>query len=150
VSAPIRPAGAGGYPGRDAIHVSGLRLWAHVGVLERERELGQWFELELSLWHDLTATGRSDDLAFSHDYGQGIQALQQLALQLRCLTIEHFAERLMDRLEALFGAVPQRLLLTKCQAPVPGFRGRVAVERWRHAEVLVSPWAGGSGGGAGR
>jgi 7,8-dihydroneopterin aldolase/epimerase/oxygenase len=116
----------------DAIHVAGLRLWAHVGVLERERELGQWFELEFSLWHDMAAAGRSDDLAQSLDYGVAIQALQQLARGLRCHTIEHFAERVMDRLEELFGPVPQRLVLSKCLAPVPGFRGRVAVERWRH------------------
>ncbi len=49
--------------GREAIHLHALRLWAHVGVLERERELGQWFELSLSLWHDLGPAGRSDDLS---------------------------------------------------------------------------------------
>ena len=131
----------------DAIHVQGLRLWAHVGVLERERELGQWFELELSLWHDLAAAGRSDDLAQSLDYGMAIQALQQLARGLRCHTIEHFAERVMDRLEELFGPVPQRVVLSKCQAPVPGFQGRVAVERWRHGPALGG--SAGSPGGSG-
>ena len=131
----------------DAIHVQGLRLWAHVGVLERERELGQWFELAFSLWHDLAAAGRSDDLAQSLDYGVAIRALQQLAAGLRCHTIEHFAERVMDRLEELFGPVPQRVVLSKCQAPVPGFQGRVAVERWRHGPALGG--SAGSPGGSG-
>jgi len=118
----------------DAIHVDGLRLWAHVGVLERERQMGQWFELAFTLWHDLAPAGRSDDLALSLDYGVAIQAVQQLACGLRCHTIEQFAERVMDRLEELFGPVPQRVVLTKCRAPVPGFIGRVAVERWRHGD----------------
>ncbi len=123
----------------DAIHVRGLRLWAHVGVLERERQLGQWFELDLSLWHDLGPAGRSDDLGLSLDYGCAITALQALSRELRCLTLEHYAERLMDRLEQLYGPVPQRIELTKCAAPLPGFGGRVSVERWRHRGPAAEP-----------
>lgn len=116
----------------DAIHVRGLRLWAHVGVLEEERRLGQWFELAFTLRHPLAAAGRHDDLSLSLDYALGIQALQAQARELRCLTLEHYAERVMDRLEQLYGPVPQRLELCKCRAPVAGFRGSVCVERWRH------------------
>jgi hypothetical protein len=39
----------------------------------------------------------------------------------------------------LYGPVPQRLELRKCRAPVPGFSGTVAVERWRHLERLGQP-----------
>jgi dihydroneopterin aldolase len=116
----------------DAIHVRGLRLWAHVGVLERERELGQWFDLEFSLWADLAAAGRGDDLALSYDYAHAIVALQRLAHGLRCHTIEHFAERALDELERLYGPLPLRVQVLKCQAPVAGFGGSVAVERFRH------------------
>jgi dihydroneopterin aldolase len=116
-----------------AIHVHGLRLWAHVGVLEQERERGQWFEVSLSLWHDLGPAGRSDDLSRRLDYSLAIRALQEQARSIRCLTLEHYAERIMDRVEALYGPVPQRLILGKCAAPVPGFTGLVQVERWRHA-----------------
>ena len=119
-------------PGREAIHQQGLRLWAHVGVLEQERELGQWFELSLSLWHDLGPAGRSDQLTLSLDYSLAIQALQQQARTIRCLTLEHYAERMMECVEGLYGPVTQRLILSKCAAPVPGFNGLVQVERWRH------------------
>ena len=61
-----------------------------------------------------------------------IRALQGLAREIRCLTIEHFSEQVLDRLEQLYGPVPVRLTLSKCAAPVPGFDGRVAVERCRH------------------
>jgi dihydroneopterin aldolase len=36
-----------GWTVSDAIQVRGLRLWAHVGVLDFERRDGQWFELDL-------------------------------------------------------------------------------------------------------
>ena len=116
----------------DRIVVRGLRLWAHVGVLEHERQLGQWFELDFSLAWDLAAAGAGDQLKHSLDYSLAITALQGLAGELRCLTLEHFAERIFDVLEQLYGPVPMRLELRKCRAPVPGFTGVVGVQRSRH------------------
>ena len=117
---------------RDRIVVRNLRLWAHVGVLEQERSHGQWFELDLTLGWDLGPTGRSDDLLSSLDYSRAIVALQQQASTIRCLTLEHWSECMLQLLEDLYGPVPIWLELRKCQAPVPGFTGIVAVQRSRH------------------
>ena len=116
----------------DAIQVRCLRLWAHVGVLDFERREGQWFELDLELDVDLRAAGRIDALADTHDYSQLITALHQQARSLICQTLEHYSERILDRIEELYGPVPIRLELRKCHAPVPGFDGVVAVQRSRH------------------
>ncbi|MFM7085815.1 MAG: dihydroneopterin aldolase [Cyanobium sp.] len=115
----------------DAIHVSGLRLWAHVGVLEQERQLGQWFELEFWLGGDLSRAAANDDLNASFDYVGAIEALRQLSRTLICCTLEHFSERILSRLEELYGPIPIRLELRKCHAPIPGFDGTVAVCRQR-------------------
>ena len=120
----------------DAIHVRDLMLWAHVGVLEHERRDGQWFSLDITLWQDLGAAAADDDLAASLDYSKAITALQALARGLVCQTIEHFSDRVLDQLEQLYGPVPVRLELRKCAAPVPGFSGVVAVERWRHGAPM--------------
>ena len=116
----------------DCIGLRELRLWAHVGVLEHERRDGQWFNLDFSVQLDLKAAAVADDLSRSLDYSLAIQALQDLSRQIRCLTIEHFSEQMLDRLESLYGAMPMWLRLTKCAAPVPGFNGLVFVERSRH------------------
>ena len=115
--------------------VRGLRLWAHVGVLERERQHGQWFELDFSLGWDLNRAGASDDLGLSLDYSRAIVALQAQARCIRCLTLEHWSEQILHLLEELYGPVPVWLELRKCQAPVPGFSGIVAVQRTRHCPV---------------
>ncbi|MFY8149025.1 MAG: dihydroneopterin aldolase [Prochlorococcaceae cyanobacterium] len=120
------------------IHVRDLRLWAHVGVLEQERQLGQWFTVSFSLLLESCAATSSDALEDTLDYSRAIAALQEQARGIRCRTIEHYASRMADRLEALYGAVPLRLELGKCRAPVPGFTGSVAVELRRR-------WPGGSG-----
>ena len=122
----------------DALHVRDLRLWAHVGVLESERRDGQWFALDLSFQLDLGAAAADDDLSASLDYSEAIIALQDLARTIRCLTIEHFSEQVLDRLEALYGSVPIWLRLCKCSPPVPGFTGTVMVERSRHG--ANAPW----------
>jgi len=119
-------------PTDDRIVVRGLRLWAHVGVLEPERRLGQWFELDLELGWDLAAAAAGDDLTATLDYSRAISALQQQARSIVCLTLEHWSEQILVLLEELYGPVPMVVELRKCQAPVPGFSGSVAVRRRRH------------------
>ena len=120
---------------KDALHISDLRVWAHVGVLDHERRDGQWFSLDLSMWLDLDDAARNDELSRSADYSLAVQAVQSLANSLQCQTIEHFSERVLALLEELYGPVPMRVLLRKCAAPIPGFGGTVAVERHRHWTV---------------
>ena len=122
----------------DALHVRDLRLWAHVGVLDSERRDGQWFALDLSFQLDLAAAAADDDLSATLDYSEAIIALQDLARTIRCLTIEHFSEQVLDRLDALYGSVPIWLRLCKCSPPVAGFMGTVMVERSRHG--ATAPW----------
>ena len=116
----------------DRILVRGLRLWAHVGVQEPERQLGQWFELDFELAWDLAAAAAGDDLGSTLDYSLAITALQRQAGEIRCLTLEHWSECILDLLEDLYGPVQMALELRKCAAPVPGFGGAVAVRRQRH------------------
>ena len=123
----------------DAIHIRDLELWAHVGVLEQERRDGQWFRLDIKFELDLSSAAVADDLSASLDYSLAIQALQMLGREICCLTIEHFSEQVLDRLQELYGPVPIWLRLTKCAAPVPGFRGLVAVERSRGGWIPPTP-----------
>jgi dihydroneopterin aldolase len=115
----------------DRIVLRGLRLWAHVGVLEHERRLGQWFELDAWFEADLARAGRSDQLADTLDYVAAVTVARQLAADLCCHTLEHFSEQLLDAFAALDGPRPIGLELRKCAAPIPGFDGTVAVCRSR-------------------
>jgi dihydroneopterin aldolase len=116
---------------RDCLHVQGLKLWSHVGVLPFEQLEGQWFELDLRLGLDCSAIASSDALVDTLDYSQLIADLQRQALELRCQTIEAYSERILELIETLYGPMPIHLQLRKCHAPVPGFDGLVAIERYR-------------------
>ena len=114
------------------IHVKDLRLWAHVGVLESERLLGQWFELDFSIWLDLEPASIGDDISSSVDYSKAIEALQKLSFDLNCLSIEHFGKQILDCLESICGELPMKVSLRKCSAPVAGFSGVVEIEMRRN------------------
>lgn len=115
----------------DAIVVEGLRLWAHVGVLDRERERGQWFEITFQLGVDLTQAAEADSLETSCDYALAITSLQTQARTIRCFTLESYSERILDLLQDLYGSIPLWVEVSKCEPPIPGFHGKVSVRRHR-------------------
>ncbi len=120
------------YPQTGAIHVENIRLWAHVGFLDHERLHGQLFTVDFSIWLNLEEASRTDDLEDTADYSLAIKAIQEMAFQLNCKTIEYFSEQIFMCLESLYGRVPTKITLTKCNPPVEGFPGTVAVERFKN------------------
>jgi dihydroneopterin aldolase len=107
-----------------------------VGVLPFEREQGQWFELDLELGVDLGPAGRSDQLADTLDYADLIAALQRQARRIRCHTLEHYGQCILDLIAERHGPLPVQLELRKCAAPVAGFNGSVAIRRASGSQVL--------------
>ena len=122
----------------DRIVVKDLRLWAHVGVLEQERLLGQWFALDFWLAHDLQRAGQSDALVDTLDYAEAVQLIRELTASLRCQTLEHFSERIFDVLQQRYGRISMGLELRKSTAPISGFAGTVAVQRERHGDASTA------------
>jgi dihydroneopterin aldolase len=116
----------------DQIIIKQLRLWAHVGVLDWEREHGQWFSLNLQLFCDLGAVSLSDDIDETINYVKVIEVIRGLADSLVCYTIENFVEQIFTAIEVAFGPIKMELELTKCEAPIPGFSGSVSVRRKRN------------------
>ena len=119
-----------------SIHVQGLNLWSHVGVLDHERLLGQAFLLDFTIWLDLESAATKDDLSQTADYSLVIKSLQQLALEINCLTIEYFSELIFKNIEALYGVVPVKITLEKCCPPIDGFNGSVSITRSRNLHLL--------------
>jgi len=116
----------------DSIHIQGMRLWSHVGVLEVERLLGQYFLLDFTLWIDLQKSSVSDDINDIDDYSLAIKKIQELSFDIKCLTIEAYSYQILDLLEELYGAIPMQIKLTKCSPPVNGFTGSVSLTRNRN------------------
>ena len=135
---PLTPASekssASGVPAEstlDAIEIRGIRAYGYTGFLPEEQVLGQWFELDLTLWLDLSITGGDDDLAHSLDYAVVVERVTQLLETSRLRTLERLNTVI---LEAVLSFPPVRRAhsrLVKLAPPIPGFAGRIAVAMTR-------------------
>ncbi|MFT4298864.1 MAG: dihydroneopterin aldolase [Aeromicrobium sp.] len=82
--------------GLDRIELTGLRGFGHHGVFGHERRDGQEFAVDVVLGLDLTAAGRSDDLAATVDYGGLADALHAILTGPPMDLIESVALRMVD------------------------------------------------------
>ncbi|NEQ51584.1 MAG: dihydroneopterin aldolase [Leptolyngbya sp. SIO3F4] len=112
----------------DCIKLTGIRAYGYIGALPEENVLGQWFEVDLRLWMDLSVAGKSDNLADTHNYADIIQQTQQIIQTEKFKLIERLADAIAT--QALANDVRLKkvqVTVTKLTAPVPNFDGRVAV-----------------------
>lgn len=112
----------------DKIEVTGIRAYGYIGALPEETILGQWFEVDLTLWMDLLLAGKSDSLTDTHNYADIIQQTQQIIQTEKFKLIERLGDAIAtqalandERLEKI------QVTVTKLTAPVPNFDGRVAI-----------------------
>ncbi|MBD2019825.1 dihydroneopterin aldolase [Leptolyngbya sp. FACHB-36] len=114
----------------DVIDLKGIRGYGYVGALPEEQVLGQWFEVDVRLWLDLSAAGQNDRLDSTLDYRATIATVQQLIQTSKAALLERLATTIVEAV--LQPPVQQvRVSLSKLTAPIPGFDGRITIELTR-------------------
>jgi 7,8-dihydroneopterin aldolase/epimerase/oxygenase len=103
----------------DRIELRGLKVRGNHGVFEHERRDGQDFVVDVTVWMDLTAAARSDDLADTLHYGELAQNVAAIVGGEPCDLIETVAARVAEDVmtDARIQAV--EVVLHKPQAPIP-------------------------------
>lgn len=124
----------------DCLHVQQIRAFGYVGALPEEQVLGQWFEVNLSLWMDLHTAGQSDRLSDTHDYRASIELVQALIRTSRFKLVESLAEAIALGILKLGGIQQVRVQLRKTP-PIPNFDGAIVIDITRAlaAELLPAP-----------
>lgn len=112
----------------DSIQVSGIRAYGYVGYLPEERVLGQWFEVDLTLWVDLTEAGKSDDIADTLDYREAIAIVKEEITTAKFDLVEKLVGAIADRILSLEKVNQVRVKLSKPAAPIPDFSGRITLD----------------------
>ncbi|KKD40011.1 MAG: dihydroneopterin aldolase [Limnoraphis robusta] len=120
----------------DKIEIVGLRYYGYTGYLPEEKVLGQWFEVDLTLWLDLAVVGKSDLLEDTLDYRQATDCVRQQIETSKSDTIEYLATQMIQSLLQLDRVEKVCLRLTKVVPPIPGFPGKIAVELTRSRDNL--------------
>lgn len=119
----------------DQIRITGIRGYGYIGALPEEQVLGQWFEVNLILWLDLSPAGTSDRLSDTVNYGAVALQVQNLIKTARFALLERLATAIAEMLLLPSEINPQTALIqqvqvavTKLTAPIPDFSGQVTVE----------------------
>lgn len=112
----------------DCIHINGIRAYGYIGYLPEEQVLGQWFEVDLTVWLDLSRAGKSDCLAETYDYSKDVHTIQQLIQTAKHRLIEKVADEIAAIVLTSKQIEQVRVRFSKLQPPIPNFSGQVTVE----------------------
>jgi 7,8-dihydroneopterin aldolase/epimerase/oxygenase len=112
----------------DSIQVTGIRCYGYVGYLPEERVLGQWFEVDLTLWVDLAAAGESDNIEDTLDYRAAIAIVKEQITNAKFALIEKLVAAIADRILQLEKVQQVRVKLAKPAPPIPDFGGKITLD----------------------
>ena len=111
------------------LKIENIKLWARVGVLDEERELGQLFILDIFLWTDFEKCTIHDDNKKTVDYSKLVQILKEQSKKIYCFTIEKYSDAILEIINKNFKLTKIKIILTKCNPPITGFDGKVSIVR---------------------
>ena len=111
----------------DRITLEGIDVYAHHGVHPAERELGQRFVIDVSLYGDWSAAARSDALHRALDYVAVHQKIRDVTASTSFQLLEALAEVICRALLEDFPVARAVVTVHKPNPPIPNFLGRVSV-----------------------
>jgi len=112
----------------DRLRLRGVQAYGHLGVTQKERDLGQRVEADVELSYP-PATGRRSDLLDSViDYEEVHRVVRSQIEMSRCRLLETLAEELALALLSEFEVSRVRVRLRKLHVPVAGFHASPEVE----------------------
>lgn len=116
----------------DSIRITGIRCYGYTGFLAAEQVLGQWFEVDLTLWLDLSNAGKSDRIEETLDYRSAIDVVKNLIKNSKFALVEKLAAAIADEILKLSKIDRVRVQLCKPAAPIPDFGGRIEIDITRN------------------
>ena len=112
----------------DCIQLEGIRCYGYTGYLPEEQVLGQWFEVDVTLWLDLALAGKSDAIEDTVDYRNIINRVQHLVKTSKFALVERLAGAIAESILTNDGIQQVKVRLSKPAAPIPDFGGKITIE----------------------
>ncbi|MDZ8184256.1 MAG: dihydroneopterin aldolase [Nostoc sp. ChiSLP02] len=113
----------------DCIYLTGIRGYGYTGYLSEEQVLGQWFEVDVKLWLDISIAAKTDAIEDTLDYRSVIRLVQHLLKTSKFALVEKLAMAIADSILQEYDRITQvQVILSKPAAPIPDFDGRISIE----------------------
>ncbi|HOB81646.1 MAG TPA: dihydroneopterin aldolase [Peptococcaceae bacterium] len=115
----------------DKIILHGLRFYGYHGLLPEEKSLGQWFEVDVEIWGDLSKAAESDNVDDTLNYQQVYKDIKAIVEGKPVNLLEHLTHKIILKIMEL--PLPDRVLVRvkKPTAPIKGPLGYAGVEMIR-------------------
>jgi dihydroneopterin aldolase len=123
----------------DRITLTGLALFGHHGVFDHEKRDGQQFLVDITLWVDLSAAARSDDLAKTVHYGELAELAARIVGGPAKDLIEAVAAEIAEAVLAAFEVHAVEVTIHKPSAPIPLTFADVSVTIRRSSHTESGP-----------
>lgn len=119
----------------DKILLKDIKLYGYHGVLEKEREIGQYFYVDIEIFLDLESAGITDDLGNTVDYSKVYDIIKDINEKNKFRLIESFAQKISEELMSAFDKIKTVVIkVRKPDAPIDGDFSWVGVEIKRSRE----------------
>jgi 7,8-dihydroneopterin aldolase/epimerase/oxygenase len=116
----------------DSINLTGIRCYGYTGYLAEEQVLGQWFEVDVKLWLDISTAAKTDAIEDTVDYRSVIAKVQHLVKTSKFALIERLVATIADSILIECDRVSRvQVTLSKPAAPIPDFGGKITIELTR-------------------
>ena len=125
----------------DYITITGLKIFAHHGVLEEETKNGQDFYVNAKLYYDMSSAAQTDEVTDAVHYGEVCQLMTDF---LQKNTYKLLERAVAETMKAVLLAFPMldgiEMELCKPQAPIPLPFENVSVTRrlfWKKSYLAI-------------
>ena len=119
----------------DKILLKDIKLFGYHGVLEKEREIGQYFHIDVSITLDLKQAGMTDDLVNTVDYSRIYDIIKTINENNKFRLIESLAHNISREMLSTYDKIKDiTVQVRKPDAPIDGDFGWVGVEIKRSRE----------------
>ncbi len=115
----------------DHVRLNDIVLFAHLGVSEAEREVGQRIHIDVELAADLETAAQSDHLADTINYESVYRTIASVVEQSRHRLLESLAGSLICELLRSTPATRVRVRIRKPNVPFAGSLASAEVEMMR-------------------
>jgi len=110
------------------IAIEGMRFYAFHGFYDEEQKIGNDYEVSVYVDTNFAAAASKDDLAGTVNY-ETIYRIVKIEMQKRTRLLEALAQRIIDKIKALFDTIETiTLRLAKLSPPISGDINRVWIE----------------------
>ncbi len=102
----------------DKITINNMRFYAYHGVYEVERELGQFFEVDIELYGDFREAGETDNPEKALDYGAVHGTVQNATTSDKFQLLERVAENIANEVLKKYSISKVRVRVRKRTVPI--------------------------------